>query len=946
MGGQACTLLRHRNGNRRPLRLRGAHRLQPLILLALLVATPFATLPLAAQVGAATQTSSPSSVQAISVVGDEIVVQTSTLSMILSIPENGAILNVTNTLTGQYLKLNQSLTNYLWGVDDFNQIMTSSQADQFNYTIDQTTNSTDLTMAWQIPDFYLVHALVEARADGYIGMKLNVTDLNPGVEIRRVIFPYIGGIQSMGSSSTDNLLSIPEREGYVVQNATGSILKDPISLQYPGSLSMQYVYWYEEGRGGIYMAMQDNQSNYKGLELLKASSNAYSFDWYQYGANITLGNSYEMSYFAMFKGVVGADWSAGAQVYQDWALKQWYVSAGTVAQRTDIPAWVKNLDFVWGTEEYATNQTTDQIYLEGTPSSQMGAFMGQVRSMLPNANIMLYWSGWNQQGFDRGYPDFFPPRDGAQAFKQAINATHALGIKVMLYLNGRLVDDTTPVYNQRLPYLTVNQTGFPDSVTYDNGTLTGGIPAPTTAWWVNEVVNFTVTAVKDYGADGVFLDQNTVASPQLDMSTTHGHLPGGGSWWWQAESNLLENVTSAIHRYNPQAIVSSENVNEVYIRDVALFQSYDWEYDFENLYPLGFAAPLFAYVYHGYTLQYTAYVLPFGVRDYSEGSYLQGVAQSIADGYIPGVSTSLAPSDVWWFTRQSKNVIETIVSERQAFKQFFDYGTTPRHPLFQTSSSFFMGAPVFVRNLTAPAINSGAFQLPDGREALVLANMAGGRATESGSFPDGLVAQSNQTFLVTEALGNKTTSIFLIKGSAPFDVTIPPLSVETLTLEPEPTTTLVPTAPETGGGTDPVLYSSSSQVGGMSLYSTTSGPSREALSVSLLEASSSGYLQLVLPNGLLGLSDSPGGAPSTLLDGAAANATVFQNSTSTSILVAYGRGTHAITISGPASFVETLTHALPQNEDVFLGVAVLLLGFAALSSLPAVRRDAAERWRR
>jgi len=869
------------------------------------------------------------------------------MSIVLSIPEKGAVLNVTNALTGQYLKLNQSITNYLWGVDDFNQIMTSSQAVQFNYTVAQSTNSTDLAMVWQIPDFYLVHALVEARADGYIGMKVNVTNLNPGVEIKRVIFPYIGGIQSMGANSTDNLLSIPEREGYVIQNVTGSVLKDPISLQYPGSLSMQYVYWYEENKGGIYMAMQDSQSNYKGLELLEAGRNAYSFDWYQYGANITKGNSYEMSYFAMFKGVVGGDWSAGAQVYQDWALKQWYVSAGPVAQRIDIPTWVRNLDLVWGTEEYATNQTTDQIYLQGTPSSQMGAFMGQVRSMLPNANLMLYWSGWNQQGFDRGYPDFYPPRDGDQAFKQAINATHALGIKVMLYLNGRLIDDTTPAYNQSLPYLTVNSTGVPDSVSYDNGTLTGGIPSPTTSWWVNEVVNFSVIAVKDYGADGVFLDQNTVASPQLDMSTTHGHLPGGGSWWWQAESNLLDTVQSAIHQYNPQAIISSENVNEVYIKDIPLFQSYEWEYDFQNLYPLGFTAPLFAYVYHGYTLQYTAYLLPFGVRGYAEGSYLQGIAQSIANGYIPGVSTSLAPSATWWFTKQSKNVLETAVSARQAFKQFLDYGTTPQHTLFQTSSAFYMGAPVFVRNLTGPAINSGAFQLPEGREALVLANMAGSRYSESGSFPSGLVVGSNQTFLVTETLGNKTTSIFLIKGSAPFNVMIPPLSVETLALEPAPTSAILSTAPAAGGGshqTYPILYSSSSLIGGVAMYSTSSGPSREALSISLLESSSSGFLQIVFPNDLLGLSNSPGGAPATILDGAVANANVFQNSTITSVFVAYGSGTHAITISGPASFIATLAQGLPQNEDVFLGITVLLLGLAALSSLAAVRRGESERW--
>jgi hypothetical protein len=907
----------------------GSRRLQPLLLLALILTMPLSSIPLAAQSGGPSHSSAPSSAHGISVVGDKIVIQTETISIVLSIPEKGAILNMTNDLTGQYLKLNQSLTNYLWGVDSFDQIMTSSQADQFNYTIDQSTNSTDLALAWRVPDYYLVHALVEARADGFIGMKLSVTNLNPGVEIGRAIFPYIGGIQSMGASAGDDLLSIPEREGFVIQNVTTSVLADPVALQYPGSLSMQYVYFYEQNKGGIYLGMQDSQSNYKGLELLKAASNAYSFDWFQYGANITMGRGYEMDYFAMFKGVVGADWSSGAQVYKDWALKQWYASAGPLAQRTDIPTWVKGLDLVWGTQEYATNQTTDQVYLLGTPSSQMGAFMGQVRQMLPNASMMLYWTGWNHGGFDRGYPDYYPPRDGVQPFVQAINATHALGIKVMLYFNGRLVDVKSPVYNQSLPYLSINSNGAPSSVSYDNGTLTGVVPAPTTSWWVNTVVNFTVTAVRDYGVDGVFLDQNTVASPQLDMSTTHGHLPGGGSWWWQAESNLLASVRASIRHYNPQAILSSENVNEVYIKDVDLFQSYDYQFDFENLYPIGFSAPLFAYVYHGYALQDTSYLLPFGAPGYATGSYLHGIAQSIANGYVPGVSTGLAPSDIWWFTGQSKSVLQTIVQTRQAVKQFLTYGVTPPLPVFQTKSNFYLGAPVFVRNLTAPAITRGEYQLPDGRKMIVLANMAGRGRTESGSFPNGLSPESAGPLLATEAMNGKTSELLVSNGSAPLSVTIPPLSVETITLEPGSTSTVLVSGSQAraSGPLYPLLFSSSSKVTRVALDSReeASGTSVLSLSVSVNESAASGYLHLVFPADLMNFTSAEGGVT---LDGGAANSTTYQNATTNSVSVEYGEGTHTVTILS-ATILSSGGHGSPLLTNLYTAVALVVLASGA-----------------
>ena len=904
----------------------------PSILFALLLTVPLVSLPGAQRLGASAPLLSGG--HQVYVAGDELVVKTQTSSLVFGIAEKGAILNVTNDLTGQYLKLDPRVTNYLWSVDSFDRIVDSSHSDRFAYSIAQTANSSELTMTWQISGRYNASALVVARDDGFIGMKLNVTNLDPSVEIRRVIFPYIGGIHSMGASSLDDLLSIPEREGYVIKNVTTSVLKDPMIYEYPGTLSMQFLYFYEQDKGGIYLGMHDSQSNYKGLELLNASSSAYSLDWYQYAANIVPGNSYQMGYFVMLEGVVGSDWSAGAQVYKDWATKQWYVSRGLLSQRADVPSWVKGLDFVWGTEEYATNQTTDKVYLTGTPSSQMGNYTSQVRQVLPNASLMLYWTGWNKDGFDSGYPEYYPPRDGTQAFKQAINATHAQGIKVMLYFNGMMVDRTTPTYNKSLPYLTIDPNGAPYLLYYDNGTLVGGIPSPTTSWWVDTMVNVTTAAVRDYGADGVFLDQNTVAPPVLDMSTTHGHAPGGGSWWWQAESNLLETVRADMRHVNPVATLSSENVNEVYIRDIDIFQSYDNRYNFENLYPLGFSAPIFAYVYHGYALQYSTYLFPFGAPGYAEGSFLHGIAESLANGYVPGVSTATAPLSTWWFTNESRSVIQTVVHARQAAKQFLTYGTTPPLPVFQTDSTLYVGSPVYVRNQVAPAIARGQYQLPDGRQEIVLANMAGPGKTESGSFPFGLSPTSSAPLLVTESINENPGKVLLTSGSGPLTVSIPPLSVETLTLEPNADTTVLVASSQqrTSGPLYDLLFSSSSSITGMALGSRerSSSTSVLSLSVSVNEPASSGYLHLVFPANLINVSS----IGSTItLDGGASNVTTYRNATTTSVVAEYGRGSHTLTVSA-APAVKTPS-SLPTTVALvafvaFVAVVVSLASFVLL----------------
>jgi hypothetical protein len=840
----------------------------------------------------------------ISVVGNEIIVQTRTVSLTLSITKKGAIVGLYNPDTGQFFKLDQSVPNFLWLIDGHDTYISSNDASEFSYSIKKDSSSLELN--WRYPSLQ-AKALVKAERAGWITLSLNITNRSPQLSIRRVFFPYIGGIRSIGEEVDDDLLAVPEREGYVIENVTDSIVQHPWGAEYPGTLSMQFVYFYEKYKGGIYIGVHDNRSNHKGIELFRDSSQAYRFNWYHYAVNIVGGNSFTMNYSVVIRGVVGYDWQAGAQVYREWALRQWYVGKGKLSERTDIPAWVKNLDLVWTGNSYVTDQNTGEIVLQGEKVSEIPSYTKELRDMFPNASLMLFWMGWNRDGFDRGYPEYYPPRDGDEALKRAIQEAHLSNVKIMLYFNGRLVDVNTQTFGKASQYLTVDEKGRFYIEKYGNY-LTAAVPDPSTEWWKSAVINFSVIAVRDYKADAIFLDQISVAPPKLDYSKDRSHPPGGGSWWWREERVLLQRVRDEIRKYNPEAIISSENVNEVYIPEIDLFQSYDYQYDFGYQYPKGHSAPLFAFVYHGYTLQFLTFLPPIGVVTEGSGMYHHGIAEALVRGYIPGVFTALKPSRVWWFTEESKVILNRIVQSRQLFKEFLTYGTMLEPPRFETDLAAFTGHswPFPEKTIQSPAVALSVFQTDDGRIIVILTNRVS--QPKAGLFRHG-VGRGNQTILVTETLNKNVTTIRTALMSTPFSTTIPGFSIKTLTIEPLNSVRMINW--ESHEFRLPVASSSE-------ILRFDFRQSSKSIIIDVNEDNEFGYLHILIPQSLLG------GTFMATVDGKNTATSVFQNSTHTSLIVTYMKGKHVITLIGTKVIRLATTMSLSVPTEARLGETILI----------------------
>ncbi len=654
----------------------------------------------------------------VNIEGDHLALSTETTQVTFALDEKGRLAGLQNTLTQQELNLTNHARNCLWMMETDEGLLSSCDAQAFSYRLASQPDSTTIHMNWRLDQIQVEAKIAPDQSTRGFNFWIEASSQDE-TTIKRVFFPYIGGVIGVGESPHDDLIALPEREGYMIQEVRDSLLAQGRGFTYPGTLSMQFLLLYEQGKGGFYLATHDPQSNFKGIELLPDSQESYKLNYFHYPQRIAPGNTIEPTYPVTISAFEGNGWEAGAEIYKRWALRQWYVEKGALSQRKDVPQWLRDTDVVWKGGSYNTDIETGDIVLAGEHMEDMGQYAREVKELLPGTNILLEWWGWMREGHDKGYPEYYPPRDGEQALKKGIEEAHREGVRVMLFLNGRLIDTNTENFREYEDYLARDEQRRPHLETYDR--LTGAVVCPATRWWKTLLTNISVRAVEEYGADALYLDQMAVAPPLLDYSTNHGHGVLAGDWWHSHIREILETIRAETRKRKPGVAIVSENVNEVYIGSVDAFLSNDAIYNFRGWYPKGRMIPMFSYVYHPYALQLGRQeVTP---KDGS-GIYHFAVSESLTKGYVPGVITRKRPSRMG-VEPHDVQYLKNAVDLRRTFPHFLVDGEMTQPPSFSAEDHLFNREYEHLqRDLRAPTVIASAFAAADGGVAIILSNRA------------------------------------------------------------------------------------------------------------------------------------------------------------------------------------------------------------------------------
>jgi hypothetical protein len=577
-------------------------------------------------------------------VGDFLKFGNEYLEFTFDLSKKGALYSFYNKLTRQELIQNKSSVGSVWLVytleemwfsgDEMNNFYWSNVGDESNMT---------LILFWQNLQYNGIHLLnVTAAINVQSGSpltswKIQLENKDPDISLHSIFFPFIHGITYLGDS--------PEKDRFVTPFFEGLLIPEPYNLPedwnyymtYPGAgHSMQFILFYEEDLGGYYFATHDPENDYKEVEFMHEYGRTFKFDFRNFAAGIQPGNSYYQPYPIILGVFAGKDWIDGARIYKEWATQQWWCKKGKIAQRADIPEWWKNTVFSLWFQSYHTDPNTGEIILtHNNTVYKMGECAKEMRKFLPEGHILMEWAGWNKGGYDRLYPEFFPPRDGEDALKTGIQGAHEYNVSIELHFNGIIIDTATETYQESKEYILLDEKGQPYMEYWAHGYSANVVVCPYTQFWKELLINVTVTGVRDYGVDVVYLDEMS-DDMRPCFNPAHGHPIGGGNWWATACSNILEAVRTEIRKYNPQAIVTSEGVMEFFIPSTDGFRTHELIRQYEDdtiVQANGMSIPLFSYIYHEYSMIYGFDCTPY---HFAHTAYWM-VAQRVLRGSVPGV---------------------------------------------------------------------------------------------------------------------------------------------------------------------------------------------------------------------------------------------------------------------------------------------------------------------
>jgi hypothetical protein len=430
--------------------------------------------------------------------------------------------------------------------------------------------------------------------------------------IDQIYIPLVTGLEIGGSE-----LSYPKVAGYGIYPA--------------GGVEMQLSIVEDKVGGGMYWATYDTDCYAKLHGRVDQDGGGGRYMTVVHYNSLEAGVDYNMTYDTVL-GVFEGDMNQALDIYRDWASKQWWVSNGTILQRTDLPNWFKEGFTTMVACSYG-GTFEDGKYVETWKSVDFDELPGLVDEYANGVQspILVRWLGWEKYGVWVS-PDCLPPLEGEAKFKSTIDKLHEKGHHVIVGLSAGIWDTFFESYNTtgRLytkyyrfplpPFATITP-----SVWRDGEREVADISLACEQWQ-DILVNIT-KYLAQAGVDGVQLD--CFLSAPCDFSPLYDHPMGYGNWYTHGVLKALYKIKNAARLFNPNFLIATEFISEPFLPFVDLFIG--------DQFNRQRCAP-FEYVYR-------RYCIPIGREFYQKFSYDQ---ETLKKAFAYGsVSGTIAEFNSW-----------------------------------------------------------------------------------------------------------------------------------------------------------------------------------------------------------------------------------------------------------------------------------------------------------
>jgi hypothetical protein len=509
-------------------------------------------------------------------------------------PESGELVEMTDLKSGKNFVNKKSMQQSLWRLEtDNQQWIEIADADSFHC---KQTDDLFLEMTWthfnNVPDLTIIVDVHLLKNEPMSEWHIKIDNMNK-VNVETIHFPCIPDISKLGNNER---LAVPRLMGELAENPRELFSSEKIpkkSFEYPGFLGLQCLALYEQDGLGFYAATNDTASYRKDFVIHGNSEDDLGFALVHYVPDCRSPKAgYDVPYKALLGSFEG-DWITAAERYRAWGVKQKWARESRLEKKL-VPSWLLDTGlWVWNRGRAANVLR---------PASVIQEELG-----LP---VSVIWHWWHAGPYDTSFPDYIPPRDGDQIFKDELAAAQAKGINAIVYMNQRRWSLSMPSWK--------NEGAEKYALKRKDGTLFLGSPCGfdpqpmatmcvATPFWINKYAGLSEKMLNDYGVNGIYMDQAIAAFNCYDP--LHNHSVGGGTYWIDGNFRMTKEIRNRVEKENNQIVLAGEHSCESWLPCIDLFLTLQVsEERYKNPDGDGWhAIPFFQAVYHPFGITYGNY---------------------------------------------------------------------------------------------------------------------------------------------------------------------------------------------------------------------------------------------------------------------------------------------------------------------------------------------------
>lgn len=410
--------------------------------------------------------------------------------------------------------------------------------------------------------------------------------------LEEIRFPRLSGIPSQANE----FLAVPAWMGQMLPDPRKALAGSKgqgarYSWEYPGTMSLQCLAFYQNNGPGLYLACDDAAAFRKSFAVRGDGKGDIELEIAHLPENGARGAERYAPGYGVIIGTFLGDWITAAERYRAWAKEQPWAKQSRLG-RGLVPGWAQN--------------TALWVWNRGRSPGVLGPAVALQRELGLPVSVLWHW--WHGCSYDAGFPEYLPPREGADPFRAALARAHDSDVRALVYMNQRLWGLTTKSWRDEGAerFAVRGPNGAYREEVYNTFTKQPCVSmCMGTAFWRNKYAGLAERAIEELGVDGIYMDQ--ACSSLACFDPAHGHPLGGGTYWMNGFRQLSGDIRDRSAGARPIAL-AGEGCGEPWLPYLDLMLSLEVSRERYAAPTVGWETiPFFQAVYHPNAIQFGNY---------------------------------------------------------------------------------------------------------------------------------------------------------------------------------------------------------------------------------------------------------------------------------------------------------------------------------------------------